>query len=154
MKKTFKLLLILCMVATLFLSASISANADGEHIDGNTMRADVNPMWCNLTVSVPGGNGYTFGNVWVYKGTTETRGSFVCLDKDETRNYDARIVNSYYEPRSSWARNLDVNSVINVSLNGAAKGYQYTCEVSSDLLDFGVSTVALAFSPDFFKNYP
>ena len=155
MKRTAKTIMVLCMVASLFFSVSISANADIVETEEIIPRGDITPLWCPPTsVTVPGLNGSATTFMSVPKGTDSEAGSIVCLGKSNDRKFDARIVNTLGESRSSWARDLPIGSVINVTLNGAVKGYNYQCQVSSDLLSYGETTVTLSFSPDFFKNYP
>ncbi len=152
MKKRIKIVLVLCVVFALFLSVSISASAENAEIDPNLMRGDLYAMWGSTTVSVPGTNGSGFSNLYIYKATTGTTASFKCTAKSADRNFDARIVNCYGQSRSSWARNLDIDDIIHVSESGAVMGYQYSCEISSDLFTFGYVDVSLDFSPDYLNN--
>lgn len=75
--------------------------------------------------------------------------SFHCTKKTRDRNFDGRLVNSENEPRSSWARNLDVGKTYHVDENSdIAMNHYYYCEVSSDLLTSGDTDVTISFSAD------
>lgn len=153
MKKTFKTLLILCMVVALFGSVSVSASAAEEYGDGVAICGDLIDDWVTTTLTVPGRNKSVVSEVFDYKATDSKQASFCCTYKSLDKNCDARLVNSEGESRSSWARNLDINDVINVSTN-AVKSYPYYCQVSSDLLTSGSATVTVGFSADRHTLYP
>lgn len=81
--------------------------------------------------------------------TSVKTASFHCTKKTHDRNFDARLVNSDNEARSSWARNLDVGKTYHVSENSSiATNHYYYCEVSSDLLTSGDTDVTIYFSAD------
>lgn len=153
MKKFLKTSLILCMVVALFCSASVSASAAEEYDDGVSVCADVSRDWHSATVKVPGTNGSVVSSTFDYKGSDDSKASFVCTEKSEDRNFDARIVNVYNESRSGWARDLDIDDIVHANTSGAVKGYKYYCQVSSELLSVGATTVTLAFSADYLTSY-
>ena len=147
MKKITKTILLICMATTLVFSVSITASAAG--FQEIAPLADLgDPYWGEATLSVPGTNGSATSNNYIYKCTDGETASFVCTAKSEDRNFDARLKNSNGEARSSWARNLDIDEILHVKTT-AVKGYQYTCQVSSDLFTIGSVDVTLSFSPDY-----
>lgn len=150
MKKLSKIVLLICMAATLVFSVSITASA-ANFQEIAPLKDLGDPYWVEVTLSVPGTNGSATSNNYTYKCTDGKTASFVCTAKSEDRDFDARLRNSNGESRSSWARNLDIDEILHVKTT-AVKGYQYTCQVSSDLLTIGAVDVTLSFSPDYLTN--
>lgn len=102
-----------------------------------------------LGISAGAANGNGFSATYNTKLTSVKTASFHCTKKTHDRNFDARLVNSENEARSSWARNLDVGKTYHVSENSSiATNHYYYCEVSSDLLTSGDTDVTIYFSAD------
>ena len=120
-----------------------------ESFDGAGIEPCATGTWSSDTVTVPGTNGSGFSATYNTKLTSVKTASFHCTKKTHDRNFDARLVNSDNEARSSWARNLDVGKTYHVSENSSiATNHYYYCEVSSDLLTSGDTDVTIYFSAD------
>ena len=149
MKKSLKRSLVISAVIALVFSLSIGASATNLQIAMNPMSTNATGYWSSETISVPGTNGSGFSAWPNMKQTAELTASFKCTSKSNDRNFDARLLNTNADPRSSWARDLDINHLIHVAESSVTSaGYEYRCEISSDLFTVGSTDVGIMFSAD------
>ena len=149
MKKSVKKLFVICAVIALVFSLSVAASASNFQEAISPMATNATGYWSSDTISVPGTNGSGYTTAHNVKQTVTLIASFKCTSKSNDRNFDARLVNSDNASRSSWARNLDIGTLIHVDENSSITvNHEYRCEISSDLFTIGSTTVGINFSAD------
>lgn len=139
MNRVKRVMCMFCAVMCVVMACSVTCLAAG--------------VWSsNVVMDVPGLNGSQNTRdiptpVHVDKNTDDTKCTFSTITTLATTGTDGRLINSNYESRSAWARDLDAGSV-RTATTTAEKGHWYYAEISSDLLQLSKFSIKFKFSPD------
>lgn len=130
-----------CMMICIMLAGTITCYAAGN--------------WsANAALSIPGFNqsrntrDHANPQVSATKISADTVCSFYVNSVANSITPDGRLINSDYESRSAWARNLAPNNPVYRAATTAEKGHYYYAEISSDLAQILTSSINFKFSPD------
>lgn len=134
-------------VITVSCAAGAVSASEVTSIDATKIQPFATGSWSSESVSVPGTNGSVYTSDVNVKQTKTKRASFKVTERSEKWDLDARLINSDNDSRSSWARDLPTDQKVTVG-SSASKGYEYGCEISSDLRTWGSCTATIKWSAD------
>lgn len=139
MSKLKRLGCIFFVVLCVIMACSVTCYASGN--------------WSNeVVMTVPGFNGSANSRdipekISVKKISNDTKCTFYTITTLASTGTDGRLINSNYESRSAWARDLDTGST-RTATTTAKSGYVYYAELSSDFLQLTSFSIKFQFSPD------
>lgn len=145
-----RIVVTLSMIIIAILSITLSVFA--SHFNSPVPLGDVPGKYYSseLTLTVPGFN-FSASTLpaddFVIKCTNENLCTFQAIAFSTDAGADARLLNSNNQPRSSWARDLSIDSVKTANTT-ATRGYFYYAQISSDLLQLQSFDITFKFSPD------
>lgn len=139
MSKIKRCVCMFCAVLCVVMACSVTCLASG--------------VWSSQVVmSVPGLNGSANTKdipvpIHTDKISEDKKCTFKTYTTLASTGADGRLINSDYESRSAWARNLDEGTT-RYATTTAASGHYYYAEISSDLIQLTKFSIKFQFSPD------